>query len=312
MGTSIKYLHSDEAAVPPSWYGHQFQMSIALGRRASFACISLRRPSTNCSLKTRVDSYRTIRLLKRKDSGEFSFTKYFDDDIIPRYAILSHTWGPKFEEVTYKELIDGGGTSKVGYEKIRFCGEQARRDGIRYFWVDTCCIDKTNNTELSEAINSMFRWYREAAKCYVFLSDVSRPALDADNEPCQPPWESAFRRSRWFTRGWTLQELVAPKSIEFFCKEREKLGNKTTLERHICEVTRIPVKALPGNSLSDFSIAERMSWAETRNTTRPEDMAYSLFGIFDVQLPLLYGEGKEKAFKRLREEIERSLKGKCF
>ena len=113
-----------------------------------------------------------MRLLERNDSGEFSLTKNFGDNDILRYAILSHTWGPDTEEVTFKELIDGTGTSKIGYEKIRFCGEQAGRDGIQYFWVDTCCIDKTNNIELSEAINSMFRWYRDAAKCYVFLSDV--------------------------------------------------------------------------------------------------------------------------------------------
>jgi hypothetical protein len=208
--------------------------------------------------------------------------------------------------------MDGTGTSKISYEKIRFCGEQARRDSIQYFWVDTCYIDKTNNNELSEAINSMFRWYCNAAKCYVFLSNISRPALDVNNKPHQMSWESAFRRSRWFTRGWTLQELIAPKSVEFFSKECESLGNKTTLERHICKITRIPVKALRRSSLSDFSVAERISWAETRNTTRPEDIAYSLFGIFDVQNPLLYGESKEKAVKRLREGIEKSLKGKFF
>jgi hypothetical protein len=251
-----------------------------------------------------------MRLLEGNDSHGFSLTRNFGDNDIPRYAILSHTWGPDTEEVTYQELMDGTGTSKAGYEKIRFCGEQARRNGIQYFWVDTCCIDKTNNNELSEAINSMFRWYRDAAKCYVFLTDVSRPACEADDMPHQPPWELAFRKSRWFTRGWTLQELIAPTSVEFFSKERENLGNKKTLERHISDITRIPVKAFRGNTLSDFSVAERMAWAETRNTSRPEDIAYSLFGIFDVQLPLLYGEGKEKAFKRLREEIEKSSKGK--
>jgi len=202
--------------------------------------------------------------------------------------------------------------SKSGYDKIRFCGEQARHDGLQYFWIDTCCIDKSSSTELQEAINSMYRWYRDAAKCYVYLADVPRLALDADVNSSQLPWESSFRKSRWFTRGWTLQELVAPASVEFFSKEGEQLGNKRSLERYIHEVTGIPVKTLRGSSLSDFSVPERMSWAEKRETTRKEDKAYSLLGIFDVYMPLIYGEGRENAFKRLRDEIDKSSKGKSL
>ena len=252
-----------------------------------------------------------MRLLKPNNTGEFSLTEdLLVSDDIPRYAILSHTWGAHTEEVSFKDMMDGTGKSKPGYDKIRFCGEQARRDGLQYFWIDTCCIDKSSSTELQEAINSMFRWYRDAAKCYVYLADVSRPALDADGKSSQLPWESSFRKSRWFTRGWTLQELVAPASVEFFSKEGEQLGNKKSLERHIHEVTGIPVKALRGSSLSDFSVPERMSWAEKRETTRKEDKAYSLLGIFDIYMPLIYGEGRENAFKRLREEIDKSSKGK--
>ncbi|KAI9784312.1 MAG: hypothetical protein M1839_002373 [Geoglossum umbratile] len=225
---------------------------------------------------------------------------------IPEYAILSHTWGEDKEEVTYRDLIYGTGKNKVGYEKIRFCGEQARRDGLHYFWVDTCCIDKSNNNELAEAINSMFRWYRNAAKCYVYLPDVSSPVIDIGD---QLPWEMAFRASRWFTRGWTLQELIAPTSVEFFSKNRELLGDKRSLERHICEITRIPSKALRGGPLAEFSATERMSWAETRQTTREEDMAYSLLGIFDVHMPLIYGERRANAVGRLREAIDRKEKG---
>jgi Heterokaryon incompatibility protein (HET) len=135
-----------------------------------------------------------MRLLEYNSSDEFSLTKYFVGDDVPRYAILSHTWGADTEEVTFKDLMDGAGKSKAGYNKIRFCGEQARRDGLRYFWVDTCCIDKSNNNELSEAINSMFRWYRDAANCYVYLSDVSQPALDARDEFNQQPWESDLEK----------------------------------------------------------------------------------------------------------------------
>ncbi|KAN0077448.1 HET domain containing protein [Elaphomyces granulatus] len=249
-----------------------------------------------------------MRLLKLNDAAEFGLTKDFHVcDDIPRYAILSHTWGADTEEVSFKDMMDGTAKSKVlGYNKIRFCGEQARRDGLQYFWIDTCCIDKSSSTELQEAINSMFRWYHNAAKCYVYLADVSR---SADVNSSQLLTKSSFRKSRWFTRGWTLQELVAPASVEFFSKEGEQLGNKRSLERHIHEVTGIPVKALQGSSLSNFSVPERMSWAENRETTRKEDKAYSLLGIFNVYMPLIYGEGRENAFQRLREKIDKASKG---
>jgi hypothetical protein len=153
----------------------------------------------------------------------------------------------------------------------------------------------------------MFHWYRNAAKCYVYLADVS---LDANEKPSRLPWESSFRKSRWFARGWTLQELLAPASVEFFSKEGEQLGNKRSLERHIHEVTGVPVKALRNSPLSDFSVHERMLWVEKRETTRKEDKAYSLLGIFDVYMPLIYGEGREKAFMRLRGEIDKASKGR--
>ncbi|KAH7408911.1 heterokaryon incompatibility protein-domain-containing protein [Cadophora sp. MPI-SDFR-AT-0126] len=246
-----------------------------------------------------------MRLLEYDNDGESRLTEFFDN--IPPYAILSHTWG--LEEVNFKDIIERTGTSKAGFDKIQFCGEQARRDGLHYFWVDTCCIDKSSSAELAEAINSMFRWYRDAAKCYVFLSDVPRPTVDGGDRSHQFPWEPAIRRSKWFTRGWTLQELIAPKSVEFYSKDREFLGDKKSLERHICEVTGIPSKALRGSPLANFSVAERMSWIEARQTTRKEDMAYSLLGIFDVSMPLIYGEGRENAFKRVREEINKNSKG---
>jgi hypothetical protein len=251
-----------------------------------------------------------MRLLQCNSDGEFSLTEDLVGSKIPEYAILSHTWGADTEEVTYRDLIDGTGKKKGGYKKIRLCEAQARRHGLQYFWVDTCCIDKSSSAELAEAINSMFRWYYNAAKCYVFLADVPRTTVDSEDQSHQLPWESAFRTSRWFTRGWTLQELIAPKSVEFFSKDWELLSDKELLERHICEITRIPSKALRGGPLAEFSVTERMSWLETRQTTREEDMAYSLLGIFDVNMPLIYGEGREKAFKRLREEIDKSLKGK--
>src|SRR5271154_1252607 len=123
-----------------------------------------------------------MRLLECKNAGVFSLTKDLIGDDIPKYAILSHTWGADVEEVTFEDLVKGTGKSKASYQKIRFCGEQAARDGLQYFWVDTCCIDKSSSAELQEAINSMFRWYRNAAKCYVYLSDVSRPAFDSNDK----------------------------------------------------------------------------------------------------------------------------------
>ncbi|KAH7410619.1 hypothetical protein BKA64DRAFT_638282 [Cadophora sp. MPI-SDFR-AT-0126] len=249
-----------------------------------------------------------MRLLQCGNNGEFSLTEFTENNI-PRYGILSHRWGA--EEVTYNDLLDGTGKSKAGHRKIQLCGEQAKRDGLQYFWVDTCCINKSDAVEYQTAINSMFRWYRDAAKCYVYLRDVSRPrSLLGDNS--NESWESSFRKSEWFKRGWTLQELIAPASVEFFSKDWELLGNKVSLEWHICEVTGIPARALRGSPLSDFTVVERFSWTESRVTTYPEDKAYSLLGIFDIFMPLLYGEGKARASERLREEIDKASRGsKC-
>jgi hypothetical protein len=246
-----------------------------------------------------------MRLLQRSETGEFSLTEdLVGDDPTPRYAILSHTWGLDTEEVTFEDMINGTGEKKPGYEKIRFCGEQARQDGLRYFWIDTCCINKANYAELSHAINSMYRWYHNAIRCYVYLSDVSTRKKKRD-EGLRDTWESDFRRSRWFTRGWTLQELLAPISVEFFSHECKRLGDKSSLTQLIHNITGIPKSALQGTRLSQFSVNERFSWIERRKTKVEEDKAYSLLGIFDVRIPLRYGEGTASAFKRLEEEIDK-------
>ena len=237
-----------------------------------------------------------MRLLQSDDDGNLRLTHFFDDDI-PEYAILSHSWGP--EEVTFRDLTDGTSKVKASYGKIQFCGELARRDALQYFWVDTCCIDPSNSIELAEAINSMFRWYQNAAQCYVYLSDV----LFRDGDQQEVSWECAFRSSRWFTRSWSLQELLAPSSVKFFTNEGKLLGDKISRAQIIHEITGIPVQALRGEPLSHFSVEERFSWAATRKATRAEDWAYSLVGIFDVFLPIIYGEGRENAIRRLRKEI---------
>lgn len=214
----------------------------------------------------------------------------------PAYAILSHCWDT--EEVLFADLADGlEARKKQGFSKIEKACVQAARDGFEYIWIDSCCIDKSSSAELSEAINSMFAWYRGASKCYAYLADVERP--------------EEFRRSRWFTRAWTLQELLAPSALqpigkpgmEFFSSQWQSLGSKASLSLLISEASGIGREYLEGKDLNDASISMRMSWAAEREATRAEDIAYSLLGLFDVNMPLLYGEGKLKAFRRLQEEI---------
>lgn len=247
-----------------------------------------------------------MRLLQVDENGEFSLTDDLIDNI-PPYAILSHTWGKDHEEVNFKDLTIGPRVTKSGYKKLRFCAEQALRDGLLHFWVDTCCIDKSNSAELQEAINSMFRWYRNAMKCYVYLSDVLTKSHD-QLDPTSRSWEPAFQNSRWFTRGWTLQELLAPSSVEFFCSKGNRLGDRRSLAREIHSITKIAIQALESTPLSEFSIEERMSWAKMRQTKREEDQAYSLLGIFDIHMPLIYGEGAANARNRLQKKIERGLR----
>ncbi|KAI8284397.1 Vegetative incompatibility protein HET-E-1 [Colletotrichum sp. SAR11_240] len=214
---------------------------------------------------------------------------------VPPYAILSHTW--EDGEVTLQDMERQTASSKAGYAKIRDSCEQTLRDNLGYIWVDTCCIDKTSSAELSEAINAMFRWYQDSTICYAFLSDVPS---DTDFDE-----SSAFAKSRWFTRGWTLQELLAPAKLDFYSNSWDHLGSKLGLAKAISSVARIEEAFLRGRSIREASIAARMSWAATRETAREEDRSYSLLGIFDVHIPLLYGEGGKNAFFRLQEELIR-------
>ncbi|KAK8911454.1 hypothetical protein QC760_000482 [Botrytis cinerea] len=250
------------------------------------------------------------RLLQRKSNGEIVFREPTSGNV-PAYAILSHTWGE--EEIVYQDLKKSKNknhiVNKAGWRKIQFCAKQAAADGLEYFWIDTCCIDKKNAVELGTAINSMFRWYQNAARCYVYLADVSKPKTKVDG---QMAWGEAFRKSRWFTRGWTLQELIAPRQVDFFSSEGERLGSKLSLESEIYEITGIANKALRGDALSGFSIEERRSWAEHRDTTVEEDEAYCLIGIFDVSMVPNYGERRDQAFRRLEDEIHRMYKGVDF
>jgi hypothetical protein len=244
-----------------------------------------------------------MRLLQINGDGDLSLVEYFGSDI-PRYAILSHTWGADDDEISFKDVKKNRARSKPsGYHKVRFCGEQALRDGIHFFWVDTCCIKQESSQEVGEAINSMYRWYHNAVTCYVYLADVTVANPTYQDTDSESLWYSAFRSSKWFTRGWTLQELLAPVSIEFFSQDGYRLGDRTTLLSQIHWITRIPKAALRGTPLSTFAVEERISWARTRVTKREEDAAYSLLGLFGIHMPLIYGEGRRNALKRLQREI---------
>jgi len=245
-----------------------------------------------------------MRLLERQNACEYRLTDNLIDRDIPRYAILSHTWGRDTEEVDFEDMMAGSGRNKTGYNKIEFCGERAAGDDLKYFWVDSCCIKKSSSAELSEAIISMFRWYNRAAKCYVYLSDVF--IGENDVQQSQSIWEPAFRASKWFTRGWTLQELLAPISVEFFSSDCKRLGDKESLKLQIQEISGIDIQALQGSPLSEFTIVERMRWAAKRVTKLEEDRAYCLVGIFGVSMAAQYGEGRESAFKRLRSKIDKA------
>ncbi|KAI0105296.1 kinesin light chain 1 [Nemania sp. FL0031] len=196
------------------------------------------------------------------------------------------------ESFRLTEDFQGSALHKPSYSKIQFCGKQTLLDGLRYFWVDTCCINRSNHSELTEAINSMFNWYKNSTKYYVYLSDVIIEGDHQDYTSSPPPlWNHAFCNSRSFTRGWTLQGLLAPSSVELFSSNHQRLGNRTSLAPKIHETTGISLGALYGASYLDFS------------TRRPEDIAYCMLGLFNVHLSFIYGRGMDNAFRRVQEEI---------
>nr|CEG05409.1 unnamed protein product [Fusarium clavum] len=219
-----------------------------------------------------------------------------DDLSSTEYAILSHTWGK--EEVTFEDMIQQSPPAeKAGYIKILKTCELAQEQDIPYAWVDTCCIDKRSSAELAEAINSMFRWYKEATVCFAHLYDLESIDWSGGNH------HRGLENCRWFTRGWTLQELIGSQQLDFYDSAWDFRGSKLSLGIRISEITGIDLEVLENTaSLEGIPIARRMSWAANRKTTRVEDIAYCLLGIFDVNMPMMYGEGS-KAFERLQEEI---------
>lgn len=215
----------------------------------------------------------------------------------PRYAILSHTWAA--DEVLFGDLQDASQPRhKAGWVKIKFVCDEAKKNGIPYAWVDSCCIDKSSSAELSEAINSMFEWYKKAECCYTYLSDYQD-----EGEVSPGIIKDKLARCRWFTRGWTLQELIASRTMVLFDRQWAVVGTKDILSSELAEITGIDEQVLQVmDYMFGLPVGTRMSWAAKRQTTRVEDLAYSLLGIFNINMPMLYGEG-DKAFLRLQEEI---------
>jgi len=218
-----------------------------------------------------------------------------ENPVIPDYAILSHRWGN--DEMSFQTMQKR--TSEMeeteGFKKIKRCCQEAASVGFEYVWIDTCCIDKTDQVELTEALNSMFQWYRNAQVCYSYMFDV-----EFEEDPRAE--NSKFRSSKWFTRGWTLQELLAPQYVTFYNKDWKEVGTKSSLQELITEISGIPSQVLLMNHGGEISIAQRMSWAARRETFLEEDKAYCLLGLFGVNMPMVYGEGKN-AFRRLQMEI---------
>jgi hypothetical protein len=229
----------------------------------------------------------------------------FIGDDIPEYAILSHTWEKdeislqEFQHLTDPDFANDPktpvGKAKAGFIKIKGCVELAASKGIPYAWVDTCCIDKSSSADLTESINSMYRWYANSKVCFAYLVDVE------SGGKINGRWR--WMESRWFTRGWTLQELIAPPAVEFYRHSWDLVGTKGgSWSSPLSDLTGIQKNVLETNDLSSACVAQKMSWASHRRTTRKEDMAYCLLGLFNINMPLLYGEG-EKAFLRLQEHI---------
>ncbi|KAL4078706.1 heterokaryon incompatibility protein-domain-containing protein [Scleroderma yunnanense] len=234
----------------------------------------------------------------------------FRDDESRNYAILSHRW--TLEEVSFEEMIDLAKMNRKerdeirqrdGYRKLLNSCEQAKRDGYEWLWVDTCCIDKRSSAELSEAINSMYRWYENSRVCYTYLCDVPDSSFPTRSDDARYPRSNGW--PEWFSRGWTLQDMIASSNVLFFNKDWQFIGDKRTLAPILEDITRVPQKILrEGLSSNRPCFAQIMSWATNRRTTRVEDKAYSLMGLLGINMPLLYGEGK-KAFHRLQLEFMR-------
>ena len=238
-------------------------------------------------------------------------TKVFNSDAKAiEYAILSHRWIGD-TEVSYDEMVDLAKMKKgerneirerAGYKKILDTCWRAKNDGYKWVWVDTCCIDRRNSTKLSEAIISMYRWYANAKVCYAYLHDVDGSSFPTNKAKKKYPRSNGW--PEWFSRGWTLQEMIAPRNLQFFNKDWQPIGDKKRLAQTLDTITGVPVHILTGGLDANRPVDQIMSWAANRTTKLDEDRAYSLMGLLGVNMVMMYGEGEEEAFRRLRLEVE--------
>ncbi|KAL8662320.1 MAG: hypothetical protein Q9202_004849 [Teloschistes flavicans] len=233
-------------------------------------------------------------------TSTLTFREFFDSQV-PDYAILSHRWTDhevSFEEFPRYREQDWG----PEYAKIKDCCKHAQARGWQLVWIDTCCIDKRSSAELNEAINSMYRWYKGAEVCWAYLADVLITSDGYDNDERLALRHAQFLASQWFTRGWTLQELLAPRELIFLDRNWKTIGSKKSLKDDVSQAAHITKRDLTVYDARQLSIAKKLSWLSRRKTTRVEDMAYCMLGLCGVNMPLLYGEG-ERAFIRLQHEI---------
>ena len=280
-------------------------------------CIDLRR-----MIVINVDDFIEREDTMKKEQGKMvcrtKVLEYCADERNTKYAILSHWW-QEGKEVGYEEMVGLAEMDQTkreeireltGYQKILQSCKQAKKDGYKWLWVDTCCIDKRSSAELSEAINSMYRWYENSMVCYVYLHDVNGSSFPTEPDTTRYPTSDGWLE--WFSRGWTLQEMIAPSNVWFFNKDWKPIDNKKVLAHTLACITQVPECILTdGLSSNRPCVAQIILWAADRTTSRDEDRAYSLLGLLNVNMPMLYGEGK-KVFCHLQEEIMRTSNDKSI
>lgn len=209
--------------------------------------------------------------------AQYLYMRKFTDEDIPPYVIVSHRW--REDEVTYQDFEHNTFSRRHGYHKVKESCRIALEANYNWVWLDTCCIDKRNFTELNEAINAMYKWYQKASLCVAYVFDYVHG-------------RDELATSSWFTRCWTLQELIAPRCVEFYDQNWKFFGSKNKLCEQIATITWIDVDVLQcrADPTIACTVAERSSWAARRKASRIEDEAYSLLGLFALSMPTLYGQ----------------------
>ncbi|KAF9473423.1 hypothetical protein BDN70DRAFT_843490 [Pholiota conissans] len=226
-------------------------------------------------------------------------SKLYDElNSLTKYAILSHTWARSISgEVSYNGWRNGSlDLTQPGFKKlVQFCRAALENHGLSLGWMDTVCIDKSSSSELDESIRSMFKWYQNSSICITYLAETES--------------FSDMVKDSWFTRGWTLQELLAPTFIKFYNRAWNQLTTSkndkwdNSIQAQIELATSITKTELLTIHLAGVSFSRKMQWAARRRVTRTEDVAYSLMGLFDISMSIAYGEGGQRAFVRLIKEI---------